>query len=116
MAAAGAPDGNYRLGSLAVRVSEGVARLAGNGAIAGSTATMDTVFGAAVRALPLPRADALVVAARQTATVPARAVGLSGVGQLAPGFRADLVVLDENLRLERVMTGGTWLASAAAAA
>lgn len=41
MAAAGMPDGDYRLGDLAVTVVAGVARLASGEAIAGSTATMD---------------------------------------------------------------------------
>ena len=109
MAAAGAPDGRYRLGGLAVTVSGGVARLDRNGSIAGSTATMDRVFANAVAALPLPRPDALVVAARQAATVPARAVGLAGVGALAPGLRADLVVLDPDLTVHRVLSAGRWL-------
>jgi N-acetylglucosamine-6-phosphate deacetylase len=70
---------------------------------------MDRVFANAVAALPLPRPDALVVAARQAATVPARAVGLAGVGALAPGLRADLVVLDPDLTVHRVLTAGRWL-------
>ena len=109
MAAAGAPDGRYRLGGLAVTVAAGVARLDGNGSIAGSTATMDRVFATAVAALPVPRAEALVIAARQASTIPAAAVGLDRVGALAPGRRADLVVLDAELAVQRVMTGGRWL-------
>jgi len=41
MAAAGEPDGDYRIGDLDVVVSEGVARLKSNGALAGSTLTMN---------------------------------------------------------------------------
>ena len=44
MAAAGAGDGRYDLGSLAVEVVDGVARLAGGGAIAGSTLTQDAAL------------------------------------------------------------------------
>ena len=40
MAAAGQSDGDYRIGDLDVVVSEGVARLKSNGALAGSTLTM----------------------------------------------------------------------------
>ena len=109
MAAAGAADGHYRLGSLAVTVTDGVARVDRSGSIAGSTATMDRVFASAVAALALPRAEALVVAARQAATVPARAVGLVGVGALAPGNRADLVVLAADMSVHRVMSAGRWL-------
>jgi N-acetylglucosamine-6-phosphate deacetylase len=114
MAAAGAADGRYRLGSLAVTVSGGVARLDRTGSIAGSTATMDRVFATAVAALPLPRPEALVVVAQQAATIPARAVGLSGIGALAPGFRADLAVLDPDLTVHRVLTAGHWLPTPAA--
>jgi N-acetylglucosamine-6-phosphate deacetylase len=42
-----------------------------------------------------------------TAT-PARAVGLRGVGELAPGRPADLVVLDERLDVTGVMRQGRW--------
>lgn len=40
MAAAGQPDGEYKIGDLDVVVSEGVTRLKSNGALAGSTLTM----------------------------------------------------------------------------
>ena len=57
MAAAGMPDGGYRLGHLDVEVVDRVARLAGGGAIAGSTATADALFRNVVRhaAVPLRR-------------------------------------------------------------
>ena len=41
MAAAGQPDGDYRIGSLDVEVINGTARLKKNGALAGSTLTMN---------------------------------------------------------------------------
>ncbi|MFM7491403.1 MAG: N-acetylglucosamine-6-phosphate deacetylase [Actinomycetota bacterium] len=41
MAAAGQPDGEYRIGNLDVNVKDGVARLKKNGSLAGSTLTMD---------------------------------------------------------------------------
>jgi N-acetylglucosamine-6-phosphate deacetylase len=41
MAASGQSDGNYRIGSLDVVVKDGVARLESNGALAGSTLTMN---------------------------------------------------------------------------
>jgi N-acetylglucosamine-6-phosphate deacetylase len=52
----------------------------------------------------------MVDAVRMVTTTPARAIGIAGeVGALAPGLRADLVVLDEELRVERVMRAGSWL-------
>lgn len=108
MAAAGMPDGDYRLGSLPVRVDAGVARVAGTETIAGSTATMDRVFANAV-ADGGPGGDAELLAAVRAACVnPARALGLSPRGLVA-GAGADLVVLDTDLVVSAVMRDGRWL-------
>ncbi|MEU7612672.1 N-acetylglucosamine-6-phosphate deacetylase [Micromonospora sp. NPDC049204] len=105
MAAAGMPDGEYELGGQAVTVTDGVARLARDGAIAGSTLTMDAALRHAVNA-GIPIADAT----RMVATTPARAIGLGNrVGSLQVGLRADLVVLDADLNVVRVLRGGTWV-------
>jgi N-acetylglucosamine-6-phosphate deacetylase len=105
MAAAGMPDGEYELGGQAVVVADRVARLSRDGSIAGSTLTMDAGLRQAVQA-----GVSIVDAARMAATTPARAIGLgSEVGALAPGLRADLLVLDDALRVERVMRAGSWL-------
>ncbi|MFC0503800.1 N-acetylglucosamine-6-phosphate deacetylase [Micromonospora costi] len=104
MAAAGMPDGEYELGGQAVTVADGVARLARDGAIAGSTLTMDAALRHAV-ATGIPMADA----ARMVATTPARAIGLGDqVGALQVGLRADLVVLDDDLNVIRVLRAGSW--------
>jgi len=105
MGAAGAADGDYALGPAAVEVREGVARLATNGAIAGSTLTMDRAVRYAVQVAGLPL-DAAVEAATAT---PAALLGLDDVGVIAPGRRADLVHLDDDLEVVGVMRGGTWL-------
>ena len=108
MAAAGAPDGDYALGQMAVEVRDGVARLAngsGDGAIAGSTLTMDAAVRFAVRTAGLPLLDVV----HGASTAPARAWGLGDVGALEAGRRADLVVLDERLDLVRVMRAGAWV-------
>ncbi|MGC5019948.1 N-acetylglucosamine-6-phosphate deacetylase [Micromonospora sp. DT47] len=105
MAAAGMADGEYELGGQAVTVAGGVARLASDGAIAGSTLTMDAALRHAVAA-GIPIADAV----RMVATTPARAIGLGDrVGALQVGLRADLVVLDDELNVVRVMRAGSWL-------
>ncbi|MFF5200444.1 N-acetylglucosamine-6-phosphate deacetylase [Micromonospora parva] len=105
MAAAGMSDGEYELGGQAVTVADGVARLARDGAIAGSTLTMDAALRHAVNA-GIPIADA----ARMVATTPARAIGLGDrVGALQVGLRADLVVLDDDLSVVRVLRGGSWV-------
>jgi N-acetylglucosamine-6-phosphate deacetylase len=44
-----------------------------------------------------------------TATSPARALGLADVGVIAPGWRADLVVLDTGLNVREVYRAGQLL-------
>ena len=105
MTAAGMADGEYDLGGQAVAVSGGVARLVRDGAIAGSTLTMDAAVRRAVHA-----GLSIVDAAAMAATTPARALGLARIGALAPGQRADLVALDDDLEVLRVMRAGAWVA------
>ncbi|MGJ0184700.1 N-acetylglucosamine-6-phosphate deacetylase [Corynebacterium glyciniphilum] len=105
MAAAGMPDGSYRLGTLGVDVVDGVARVAGTDTIAGSTATMDQLFRFAVEHGPSDPDAALLQAVRQTSVNPARAVGFPTAG-LHVGGRADLVVLDDALQVAEVFRGG----------
>ncbi len=105
MAAAGAEDGEYTLGSLSVVVLGGVARLVSTGAIAGSTATLGASLRmATARAgVPLPEALAAVTA------TPAAMLGLPGVGRIEPGAWADLVELSDDLQVDRVMRRGAWV-------
>jgi N-acetylglucosamine-6-phosphate deacetylase len=105
MAAAAGEDGDYRLGRLAVQVRDGVARLSGSGAIAGSTLTMAAAVAYAVRHARLSFEDVV----RAASSTPAAALGLDGVGSLVPGFAADLVVLDSALDVVRVMRRGQWV-------
>lgn len=107
IAAAGRADGAYRLGAVRIDVVSGVARVHGTPTIAGSTATMDRLF----RAVAGMGADAdagLAAAMQTTAATPARALGLDGVGDLRPGYTANLVVLDPDLRVAAVMLRGDW--------
>ena len=53
-----------------------------------------------------PDLDAL----RAATATPARMLGLTDVGELREGARADLVVLDDDLRVRRVMRSGAWVA------
>ena len=108
MAATGMADGVYHLGPLAVDVVGGVARVSGSGTIAGSTATMDRIFGFAVANAGLARDDALMLAVRQTSINPARALGLPAAG-LTVGSPADLVVLGPNLEVTGVLRRGAWV-------
>lgn len=102
IAAAGCTDGAFRLGAVPVDVASGVARVHGTSTIAGSTATMDTIFRTVA-------SDAgLEAATRMTAATPARALGLDRVGGLRAGHEANLVVLDGALDVTAVMVRGDW--------
>ncbi|MEV3933325.1 MULTISPECIES: N-acetylglucosamine-6-phosphate deacetylase [unclassified Streptomyces] len=106
MDAAGAGDGQYQLGPLAVEVKDGVARLVEGGSIAGSTLTLDTAFHRAVTVDRIPVDDVV----RSISANPARLLGLyDRVGSLDPGKDADLVVLDAEFALKGVMRRGEWI-------
>ncbi|GAA1400610.1 amidohydrolase family protein [Pseudonocardia kongjuensis] len=109
MAAAGMPDGRYRLGTMDVRVADRVARLAAAGggtggrAIAGGTARMIDVLRSTVTGSGVPLAAAVTAATR----TPARLLGLDHeIGSLAAGHRADVLVTDPALRPAEVLRCG----------
>ena len=108
MAAAGVGDGRHVLGGLPVLVESGVARLVRSdgqpGSIAGGTSHVAAIVARAVRAgIPLP------YAAESASATPARLLGLADRGALEAGARADLVVVDEQGQVQRVMRAGRWL-------
>lgn len=105
MGAAGAPDGDYLIGELQVTVAGGVARLADSGALAGSTLTMDNALEALVTGCDVP----LHLGSRMCSATPARAMRMADRGSITVGQRADLVLLDDNLEVSRVMRAGVWL-------
>jgi N-acetylglucosamine-6-phosphate deacetylase len=103
MAAAGSPDGEYTLGSLGVTVTDGVAHVAGTDTIAGSTLTQDVALRLAVEQAGASLPDAVAA----LTSVPATAIGLGDrLGRLAPGYAADVVILDDGLRVQRVWADG----------
>ncbi|GAA2215397.1 N-acetylglucosamine-6-phosphate deacetylase [Nonomuraea monospora] len=106
MSATGLGDGDYVLGSMAVRVDDGVARLVEGGSIAGSTLTMDVAFRRGVQELGMSLPDAVQVAS----LTPARLLGLAGrIGSIAVGKAADLVVLSDSLEVDGVLKDGVWI-------
>jgi N-acetylglucosamine-6-phosphate deacetylase len=106
MAAAAAPDGDYRLGSLNVTVHEGLAVLSGTSTIAGSTLTQDVALHLALSEAGLEPA----VAVAALTAVPARAIGLGDrLGLLEPGYAADAVALDADGSVTAVWADGARL-------
>jgi N-acetylglucosamine-6-phosphate deacetylase len=103
MMAAGLPDGDYALGEEPIEVRDGNARTA-SGSLAGSTLTLDRAVRVCVEQAGIPLADAL----RMASATPAALLGLDDTGRIARGARADLVVLDADLRAVGTMVGGRW--------
>jgi N-acetylglucosamine-6-phosphate deacetylase len=79
-------------------------RLTGDdGTLAGAHLDMATAVRNAVEALDLPLAAALHMASR----APAEFLGLGDrLGRVAPGYRANLVLLDDGLRVIRTWIDG----------
>jgi len=102
---AGTGDGRARIGGLEVEVVGQRVTLVGTTTLAGSVIALD----AAVRNLvgsgvPLPQA---VAAAGRN---PLAMLGVTDRGRLAVGQRADLVELDRELHVRRIMRAGAWVA------
>ena len=100
---AGMGDGRGRLGPLEIEVVGERATLAGTTTLAGSVIALDS----AVRNLVASGASvpAAVAAASRN---PLDLLGVADRGRIAVGQRADLVELDADLTVGRVMRGGTW--------
>ena len=111
MSAAGCPDGIYSLGGLRVRVADGCARLADVpydpkavvSNVAGSVARFDACFRRYARVTGLPLAEAI----KATGWNQCLSLGIPGRGKVEPGFVADLVVLDSDLRPAAAYVNGT---------
>jgi N-acetylglucosamine-6-phosphate deacetylase len=100
IAGAGLADGEYRIAGLEIEVRNGVAR-GPSGALAGSTLTMlEAVRN--LHALGASLEDAVTAATE----VPARVLRLPAVGRLAVGLPADVVVLTDELEIDRVLVDG----------
>ena len=102
-AATGMPDGEYRLGRQRVHKCLGAVRLA-DGTLAGSALTLDQ----ALRNL-LSLGMGLREASARVSTVAADYLGLPDRGRLAPGAWADVVVLDTQHTVQRVLVEGAWI-------
>jgi N-acetylglucosamine-6-phosphate deacetylase len=106
ISATGVGDGDYTLGEQQVRVQDGAARLAGTSKLAGSTLTLDVALRRALDRLGI----SIETASAALSGNPARVLGISDrTGAIAAGLDADLVVLDDELTVRRVMVRGDWL-------
>jgi N-acetylglucosamine-6-phosphate deacetylase len=101
---AGTGEAGGKLGGLEVEVKDGRVTLAGTSTLAGSVLSLDV----AVRNL-VDNGVALPVAVAAASRNPLALLGISERGRLEAGQRADLVELDADLNVNRVMRAGEWL-------
>jgi N-acetylglucosamine-6-phosphate deacetylase len=100
--ATGLGPGEYELGGQPVTVSGGECRLA-DGTLAGSILTLDRALVNLMAATGLTLAEAWPTTSR----TPARSIGLAHeLGALAPGYRADLVLLDQQCAVVATVVDG----------
>jgi N-acetylglucosamine-6-phosphate deacetylase len=105
---AGMGDGRAELGGLQIEVIGQRATLAGTSTLAGSVIALDS----AVRNL-VGAGIALPAAVAAAGANPLAMLGVTDRGRIAVGQRADLVELDDDLRVRRVMRAGEWMEGAA---
>lgn len=107
MRAAGMPPGKSVLGPLKggldVIVEDGVAKLPDGSSFAGSVATADRLVRNMVRLAEVPLAEAV----RMMSLTPARIMKMEHrKGSLVPGKDADIVVMDDDIRVKLTMVNG----------
>jgi N-acetylglucosamine-6-phosphate deacetylase len=100
VAGAGMEDGVYSLAGFDVEIRGSVVS-GPDGVLAGSVLTMIEAVQN-FHALGVPLAAALDAAS----FIPAAVIGVDDIGRLAPGLPADIIVVDDNLELERVVVAG----------
>lgn len=101
MEAAGMPDGTYELGGQKV-IKKGEHATLSNGTLAGSAASLYDCFLNAVK-FGIPLADAVQMATGN----PAKSIGMEKlIGTLNIGAYADLVLMNKEFKIERVILRG----------
>lgn len=100
-AAAGMPDGQYRLGRQTVTRCMGGVRLA-DGTLAGSVLTMDQAFKNLVDVMQM----SLVEASLRTSTLASNFIGVADRARLVAGSFADIVLLNRDLNITHVFVEG----------
>ncbi len=99
MRATGLSDGTYEFGGQEINVKNGVARTL-DGAIAGSTSTLMECVKKAIE-FGIPKEDAFFMAS----ATPSELMKVNK-GHIAPGYDADLIVVDDNLNITKTILGG----------
>jgi N-acetylglucosamine-6-phosphate deacetylase len=99
----GADRPDYVLNGETIVVRDGICQTA-QGVLAGSALDMASAVRNAMQLLDLPLEEAV----RMASTYPAEFLGLGeSHGRIAPGYRADLVVLDDEYHVQQSWIGGS---------
>jgi N-acetylglucosamine-6-phosphate deacetylase len=83
-------------------IEDGVCKLPDRSAFAGSIATGDRLVRVLTQEAGIPMPEAV----KMFTEVPARVMGLSRTGKLVPGFVADILVFDDDIRIQKVFVDG----------
>lgn len=106
MRGAGMPDGPSMLGhwrdGLETIIEDGVAKLPDRTSFAGSVATFDRLVRNMLNMAQVPLHEVITMACR----TPAKIMGFTDRGELAPGLRADVILFDEDIHVSHVIVGG----------
>ena len=89
-------------GGLPLILKDGAARLASNGALAGSVLVMNKALQNIYELTGLPLSQLV----KTTSWNQACSLGLSKLGRIEPGYKADLVALDANFDVTAVWLDG----------
>lgn len=101
MAATGLSDGTYKLGSLDVSVKSGVATLS-DGTLAGSAMNLMHMVQNLILIGVKPEE-----AINSATLIPAKSVGIDNVcGKIETGRRADLIILNRDYSIDKIIFGG----------
>lgn len=98
---AGVDAGEGDVGGVHFVIEDGVAKLPDRSAFAGSIATTDRLVRVCVKEAGIPLPDAVKMVTEN----PANLFGINA-GQLKPGMRPDIVVFDDDIRVQAVFAGG----------
>lgn len=83
-------------------IEDGVCKLPDRSAFAGSIATSDRLVRVMVAEAGIPLEEAV----KMMTAVPARIMGLSSKGSLLPGYDADIVVFDDDVKIQYIFVNG----------
>ena len=105
--AAGLPDGGTTTGISradkdVIIIEDGVAKMPDRKSFAGSAATYDRLYRTMAKAI----GNDLIALSKMASLTPSKAMGFNDRGEIKAGKRADLLILDQDLEIKKIIFGG----------